>query len=347
MKFRFALTLAILAVSAIALALTLQHPPAEALQGGYRGLGMIQINNPETTEAKEALNRAPEPSAKLDPSGQPASAVYQNVQVLKDVDSNELLRLMNDITAWVAPEQGCAYCHAEGEELSSDKLYTKVVARRMLEMTRHINTDWKTHVGDTGVTCYTCHRGHPVPTYVWFQDPRSAEVHGLLGNRAGKNAPAPMAGLTALPSDPMTAFLDYANEIRVVSATALPQADRSSIKQTEWTYALMIHISEALGVNCTFCHNTRSFFAWDQSTPQRVTAFYGVRMVRDLNQNYLKGLSAQFPPGRLGPLGDGPKVDCATCHQGVSKPLYGASLASDYPELGAAAAPAAKPGGTP
>jgi len=338
MKFRFALALALLAVVAVGLALTLQHPPVVAIQGGYRGLGMMQVYNPQTLEAKAATNRVPEPSPKLDPSGQPSSAVYQNVQVLKDVDSNELLRLMNDITQWVAPDQGCAYCHAEGEELSSDKLYTKVVARRMLQMTRHINADWKSHVADTGVTCYTCHRGQPVPAYVWFQDPSSVDVHGLLGNRGGKNAPAPSAGLTALPSDPFEAFLDYANEIRVVSATALPEDDHSSIKQTEWTYALMINISNALGVNCTFCHNSRSFFAWDQSTPQRATAYHGIRLVRDLNKNYLEGLSAQFPHERLGPLGDVPKINCRTCHQGASKPLLGASMIKDYPELAVASA---------
>ena len=108
MKFRFAVTLAIFAVVAIALALTLQHPPTDSVQRGYRGLGMVQIRNPETMKAEQTTNRAPEPSAKIDPSGQPSSAVYQNVQVLKDLDSNELLRLMNDITAWVAPKQGCA-----------------------------------------------------------------------------------------------------------------------------------------------------------------------------------------------------------------------------------------------
>ena len=36
---------------------------------------------------------------------------------------------------------------------------------------------------------------------------------------------------------------------------------------------------------------------------------------------------------RLGVLGDVAKVNCATCHQGVFKPLYGESLAKDYPEL--------------
>ena len=44
-------------------------------------------------------------------------------------------------------------------------------------------------------------------------------------------------------------------------------------------------------------------------------------------------LTASFPADRLGPTGDVAKVNCATCHQGVYKPLYGAQMAKDYPEL--------------
>ena len=95
----------------------------------------------------------------------------------------------------------------------------------------------------------------------------------------------------------------------------------------------MIHISEALGVNCTYCHNTRSFAAWDASTPKRTTAYYGIRMVRDINTDYLVPLTPTFPAHRLGILGDVGKVNCATCHQGVFKPLYGESILKDYPEL--------------
>ena len=35
----------------------------------------------------------------------------------------------------------------------------------------------------------------------------------------------------------------------------------------------------------------------------------------------------------MGPTGDVAKVNCATCHQGAYKPLYGAPMAKDYPEL--------------
>jgi photosynthetic reaction center cytochrome c subunit len=57
-------------------------------------------------------------------------------------------------------------------------------------------------------------------------------------------------------------------------------------------------------------------------------------MVRSLNQNYLLPLEGVFPKERLGPLGDVPKLACATCHQGAAKPLLGVSMVKDYPELG-------------
>ena len=31
------------------------------------------------------------------------------------------------------------------------------------QMTKAINTEWQSHVKETGVTCYTCHRGQPTP----------------------------------------------------------------------------------------------------------------------------------------------------------------------------------------
>ena len=108
----------------------------------------------------------------------------------------------------------------------------------------------------------------------------------------------------------------------------------------------MMYMSKSLGVNCTYCHNTRAMARWEESTPQRATAWYGIRMVRDLNNQYLVPLTATFPAPRLGPTGDVAKIGCATCHKGIYKPLFGQSMAKDYPELGAprpdpAAAPSA------
>jgi photosynthetic reaction center cytochrome c subunit len=41
-----------------------------------------------------------------------------------------------------------------------------------------------------------------------------------------------------------------------------------------------------------------------------------------------------LPASRLGPaMGDAPKANCATCHNGVYKPLFGVSMAQGFPEL--------------
>ena len=44
-------------------------------------------------------------------------------------------------------------------------------------------------------------------------------------------------------------------------------------------------------------------------------------------------LTDTFPANRRGPAGDVAKVNCATCHQGAHKPLYGAEMAKFHPEL--------------
>lgn len=310
-----------------------ERPPVDTVQRGYRGTAMEQLYNPRTVAAQVPANALPADPPMVPPGGPPAATVFKNVKVVGDLGVGEFTRLMVSMTSWVAPEQGCTYCHKAGEDFSSDALYTKVVARRMLEMTRHVNTDWKTHVAETGVTCYTCHRGKNVPDNVWFAPPVDTHAAGMVGSHAGQNSPAPSVAFAALPYDPLTPFLSKPSEIRVIGHTALSTGNRQSTKQAEYTYGLMMHISKSLGVNCTYCHNTRSFAEWNSSTPQRATAWYGIRMTRDLNTQYLDGLAGIFPANRLGPTGDGPKVNCATCHQGAFKPLFGASMLKTHPEL--------------
>jgi photosynthetic reaction center cytochrome c subunit len=239
---------------------------------------------------------------------------------------------MVSITAWVAPDQGCVYCHNPAN-FAEDTVYTKVVARRMLQMTRDINSQWTQHVAQTGVTCYTCHRGQPIPSAVWFKKKDAPYGANFMGDKAGQNTPDPTVNLSSLPYDPFTPFLLGNESIRVNATTALPTGNRQSIKQAEWTYGLMVHLSQALGVNCTYCHNTRSFQSWEGNPPQRVKAWHGIRMARSLNNDYMEPLTATFPDHRKGDLGDVAKINCETCHQGAYKPLYGASMLKDFPEL--------------
>lgn len=309
-----------------------ERPPVDAVQRGYRGTAMEIVYNPRTVAKNDALHQAPASPAEASPDGPKAKDIYQNVQVLGDLSVAQFARHMIAITSWVSPEAGCNYCHV-GENFADDSKYTKVVARRMIQMTQHINVDWKSHVANTGVTCYTCHRGMPVPANSWYQPLAQDKRADFIGNRNGQNQAAPSVGLASLPYDPFTPYLKEAQEIRVHATKALPTDHVASIQATEGTYALMVHMSTGLGVNCTYCHNSRHFAGWDGAPPQRATAWYGIRMARALNNEYVEPLTPVFPEIRKGPMGDIGKVNCATCHQGAYKPLYGAQMAKDFPEL--------------
>jgi photosynthetic reaction center cytochrome c subunit len=328
----------LLLVGAVVLLAGCERPPVDSVQRGFRGTGMEQVYNPRVLSTQAALNTAPAALAAAPSDGPKAKDVFKNVKVLGDLSVGEFTRLMTAMTAWVAPEQGCAYCH-NLQDLADDSKYTKVVARRMTQMTQHVNADWKAHVAATGVTCWTCHRGKNVPENIWFAPAPNKRSAGMLGDDAGQNKAATSVALASLPYDPFTPYVAKTSAgtsaaIRVIGTTALPEGNLKSTKQAEHTYGLMMHISQALGVNCTYCHNTRSFAEWDQSPPQRAVAWHGLRMVGDLNSAYLLPLQATFPANRLGPTGDVAKANCATCHQGAYKPLYGAGMLKDYPELG-------------
>jgi photosynthetic reaction center cytochrome c subunit len=311
-----------------------ERPSPDVVQRGFRGTGMQQVYNPRTVAAVEAsgLHKALDAQPAASADGPKAKEIYKNVQVLGDLSVGQFTRHMVAITSWVAPTEGCNYCHNPAN-LADDSKYTKVVARKMIQMTQHINEDWKTHVADTGVTCYTCHRGNPVPKNIWFTAAPAKNGKLFLGNDHGQNKPSPSVGLASLPYDPFTKYLLNGENIRVNATTALPTDNAQGVKDAEGTYALMMHMAGGLGVNCTYCHNTQNFGKWEGSPPQRVTAWHGIRMVRDINNDYMVPLTQTFPPNRRGDLDDVAKANCGTCHQGAYKPLNGVSMAKDHPEL--------------
>ena len=344
-----------LLASALLLGITLltvgcERPPTVSQQTGFRGTGMVEMDNARAKVKLVNSNVSPEATPKADPNGPTAGSLYKNVQVLGNLSVGEFTRTMVAMTSWVAPKEGCNYCHKAGEDFSADTLYTKVVARKMLSMTGKINADWNTHVGNTGVTCYTCHRGNNIPTEVWYSAADPGQVKGFTGWKYGQNTPVSANGYSSLPVDALSSYLSGDGQVRIQGDHALPTLPKgpsgtgASIANTEWNYSLMMHMSNSLGVNCTFCHNSRAFSSWNESTPQRATAWHGLRMVRDVNNNYMTPLESVFPDYRKGAaMGDVAKVGCSTCHQGANKPLLGVSMLADYPELrkiGLAAAPA-------
>ena len=317
--------------------LTFESPRGlQTVQTNYRGTGAALVQNPRTLAVLAAANMPPEAPEPADATGERAREIYENVPVLGHLSVEQFGRIMNVMTQWLYPgdgeEVGCNGCHVPGNFAAEDK-YQKHVARRMIQMTMALNSQWTSHTQDAGVTCWTCHRGHSVPLNVWSEGPQ-AQGANFLTRPGEQNRPAPLAGFASLPSDPLSSTLRGDNEIRVQGRDPHPRPDsRASVQQTEWTYSLMMHMSTSLGVSCTFCHNSRNWADWDQSTPQRVNAWYGIRMVRDINNTYIESLRDRFPANRLGPNGDVLKVNCTTCHQGQHEPVNGAHMIGDYPEL--------------
>ena len=341
------------------------RPPVTAEQHGFRGVGTELVSNPRTVAANAAIHEVPAElfpwadfvAAELPywpdnvtPDAVMAGDFYENVQILGHLTTDQFNRLMGEMTEWVAPESagysGCAYCH-DLNNMADDSMYTHKVSRRMFQMTWQINSQWQSHVGNTGVTCYTCHRGQPAPQHLWFT--AATGPTGMLGG-TGELARVSEAGaLSSLPLDPFTPFLLQDNQIRVIqNADALPvnglgrNADGTyvTINDTRWTYSLMMHMSSAMGQNCTFCHNSRNFASWDAVPPQRYSAWYAIRMMRDVNQNYLDPLQPVYPAARLAELGtelgDAPKANCTTCHYGNNLPLNGTPMLDGFPSLRAA-----------
>ncbi|MHC4711452.1 MAG: c-type cytochrome [Planctomycetota bacterium] len=102
---------------------------------------------------------------------------FHNLQVLpEEIEKPRLVGIMRGFAMGLGVR--CWYCHVgeEGKPFSdfdfeSDEKLTKKKARFMLEMTRHLNDErlpGLTEVGERAdpavrLTCYTCHRGRPVP----------------------------------------------------------------------------------------------------------------------------------------------------------------------------------------
>ncbi|WP_208350649.1 photosynthetic reaction center cytochrome PufC [Pseudaestuariivita rosea] len=335
-------------VFAVALVVTWGQPFAtDSMQTGPRGTGMsVPEFETDLAQADPTIVDYYTEAVFVPEGGEPlAGDVYENVQVLGGLTEDNFNRLMNAITQWVSPEEGCAYCHGDLalEDYGQDNLYTKVVARNMIQMTQAINENWDAHVNankQVGVNCYTCHRGQNVPSDIWFQlGPVNESVEGWA---AIQNRVTVLSQSTSLPSDALERYLLNYDQIAVhdLESRVDTQPGDPTIQDTERTYSLMNYFSNSLGVNCVFCHNSRAFYDGGQNTPQWATASLGIIMVQEINNDWLVPLQDVYPEHRLGPVfADAPKAACRTCHKGYQQPLQGTNMIADWPELATTGAP--------
>ena len=299
-----------------------------------------------------ASNQAPPPLPPAATGGPSATEAYKNVTVLTDVSAAEFMRLQEAITAWVSPKEGCGFCHA-GDDYASDTKPQKAAARVMLQMTRHLNTDWAGHMAGAGVTCYSCHRGQPVPAGTWFPDAPAPQRRFVARQENWQESANTVRGF--FPDNGFAEYFLDDQPIAVQSSTAEPSHTINSWPEATRIYEMMMQMSDGIGANCGYCHNSRAFQSWAESTPYRWIGYDAIRLVRDVNRNFLLRVAPLVPqsrtleaetripalPARMtGAQAGNGLVTCITCHQGVTKPLNGVNMVRDYPGL---TAPAPQP----
>ena len=341
-------------------------PSHGGVQMGYRSGSAVQFktNQPEV----ERMNQPPAPTPpgsygvtqeQLNDS-RPADQVYQNIKALKGISAGEFMKLQVAYTDWVSPKQGCSFCHA-GDNFASDEKPQKRAAEIMTQMVQTINADWRNHVAEQGVTCYTCHRGLNVPASAWYPE-QHKEVRKFVARQEGWHESA----TTVRDFFPYDSFAEYwlqdtsgrgqaYNALPIVGKQDSEPRDAVVVKRL---YEVMMQQTDGIGVNCGYCHNSRAFFDWRQSTPKRWIGLYGIQMTRAINNDFLLPIT-QFMPqtrqlvngGRLpitpaheaGAQNGNALAICRTCHLGAPKPLNGVNMVDDYPALLKPAQAAAAP----
>jgi photosynthetic reaction center cytochrome c subunit len=96
-------------LSALMLLTACERPPVDSKQTGFRGTGTDLVSNPRTNAELAKLNELPPPMPLSD--GPKAGAVYKNVKVLNNISAAQFSAFMVSMTSWVAPKEGCSYCH--------------------------------------------------------------------------------------------------------------------------------------------------------------------------------------------------------------------------------------------
>jgi len=89
-----------------------------------------------------------------------AEQVYKNIQVFKGLPASDLEPAMAFISGSLGVK--CNHCHVN--PFAKDEKPTKQAARRMIQMVLDLNKG--SFGGAKAVTCFTCHRGKPLPVSV-------------------------------------------------------------------------------------------------------------------------------------------------------------------------------------
>lgn len=141
-------------------------------RAGLPGGGRVQLTPEQRAARRDSLRLLREAAVaalKTKIAGhdsEPASQVFNNIQVMKTASAGQLLDAMNAFGN--ALGVNCTFCHV-ADQWESDDRPAKKTARMMLGMVAVINTEQLSKLppnrnGQTPrVTCTTCHRGYGSP----------------------------------------------------------------------------------------------------------------------------------------------------------------------------------------
>ena len=196
---------------------------------------------------------------------QPASPEPKNLQVLPGLSRPQVMQVMRDWSTALGVD--CSYCHQASFEAETPR---KQIAR---QMQREYLAALKRQDG-SAISCQDCHQGQP----------------NLLSVQVGAFG-KPSAGLL--------------RTLRVKLKSAGVVLWRASTKARflpkDHFMERMVSFNQALGVNCSYCHQKGDFEA---ETLHKQTARF---MMKEFSAKLTKP--------------NGQPVSCNDCHQGQARPI--------------------------
>lgn len=341
-----------------------------------------QIVNAEPNVVPEGDPREPWLGADAWQAGIQAGQEYinqyqqpQNVQVLTGLTTAQIWAYMQNLSAGIGV--GCQYCH-DLQNFASYNIPQKTAGLLMLQLTRDINAEYIVNLPNyqgNYVRCATCHYGEPVNMPTWgpeFEqlnqpiDVNVTVIDGTTGEPITEMSrkPPELQGLVSLekailwktynyevwrpynPADPTsgrgTLALAYNYD-----GVAGPSQDQTNINQGAMNY-----MGWSIGEGCTYCHNSRNFYAYEDGAPGNLpTDLYGQKKLKTVrmllmstwmanNWTQYAAFSKGPADGSVEPLLESQQylkpindqywamTGCYTCHRGNAIPLGSLNEAS-------------------
>ena len=154
------------ALAAVSIRAAGQPAPKAAPPGTAAAPPAASTASPDDVAAERAKYAAEVRGQIAGKEQQPAETVFKNIQVMKGVPAERLVRVM-EMGFGPALGVSCTHCHVPGK-WESDEDPTKKIAREMMAMTRAITEQYLKKIEglkgpNPAVSCTTCHRGQVKP----------------------------------------------------------------------------------------------------------------------------------------------------------------------------------------